>query len=79
MMLYFLQFKLCSFNRYDPKTDQWTIIATMSSPRDSVGLCPLGDRLFAVGGYDGVQYLSDVECYDPVNNDWVKVSVHCFM
>ncbi|KAK0046000.1 kelch-like protein 5, partial [Biomphalaria glabrata] len=63
--------------RYDPKTDQWTVIATMSSARDSVGLCPLGDRLFAVGGYDGMQYLNDVECYDAVSNEWTKVSPLC--
>ncbi|XP_059141234.1 kelch-like protein 5 isoform X1 [Physella acuta] len=63
--------------RYDPKTDQWTIIAPMSSPRDSVGLCPLGDKLFAVGGYDGMAYLNDVECYDPVTNEWLKVAQLC--
>ena len=38
-----------------------------------MGLCPLGDKLFAVGGYDGQQYLNDVECYDPITNEWVKV------
>lgn len=59
--------------RYDPKTDQWTTIAPMSNAKDSVGLCPLGDKLFSVGGYDGMQYLSDVECYDPMKNDWTKV------
>ncbi|CAL1534502.1 unnamed protein product [Lymnaea stagnalis] len=63
--------------RYDPKTDQWTIIAPMGSPRDSVGLCPLGDKLFAVGGYDGMQYLNDVECFDPVTNEWIKVAQLC--
>ena len=59
--------------RYDPKTDQWTMIAPMSTPRDAVGVCLLGDRLYAVGGYDGQQYLHDVECYDPVTNEWTKV------
>jgi hypothetical protein len=28
-----------------------------------------------VGGYDGQQYLQDVECYDPVGNDWDKVKL----
>jgi len=28
-----------------------------------------------VGGYDGQQYLQDVECYDPVSNDWDKVKL----
>ncbi|XP_041358583.1 kelch-like protein 5 isoform X1 [Gigantopelta aegis] len=63
--------------RYDPKTDQWTMISPMGSPRDAVGLCPLGDKLFAVGGYDGQQYLNDVESYDPITNEWTKVSSLC--
>ena len=63
------------FDSYDPKTDQWTNISPISSPRDAVGLCPLGDKLFAVGGYDGQQYLNDVECYDPITNEWVKVGL----
>ena len=62
-----------SLNRYDPTCDQWTMISPISSPRDAVGLCVLGDKIFAVGGYDGQQYLQDVECYDPVNNEWDKV------
>lgn len=62
-------------DRYDPKTDQWTNISPICSPRDAVGLCPLGDKLFAVGGYDGQQYLNDVECYDPITNEWFKVCV----
>ncbi|XP_052278496.1 kelch-like protein 5 isoform X2 [Dreissena polymorpha] len=67
----------CRFDcaeRYDPKTDQWTMIAPISNPRDAVGMCLLGDRLYAVGGYDGQHYLKDVESYDPVNNEWSKVA-----
>ena len=60
--------------RYDPKTDTWTLVAPISSPRDAVGVCLLGDKIYAVGGYDGQQYLNDVECYDPQSNEWSKVS-----
>ncbi|XP_071637015.1 kelch-like protein 5 isoform X1 [Temnothorax longispinosus] len=31
--------------RYDPKTDTWTMVAPMSVPRSRVGVCVLGDRL----------------------------------
>lgn len=62
-------------NRYDPKTDTWTMVAPMSVPRDAVGVCVLGDRLIAVGGYDGQQYLTLVEAYDPHSNEWEPVSV----
>ena len=61
------------FFRYDPKTDTWTLVAPISSPRDAVGVSLLGDRLYAVGGYDGTHYLTEVECYDPQNNEWSKV------
>lgn len=36
-------------------------------------MCLLGDKLYAVGGYDGQQYLNDVESYDAQNNEWTKV------
>ncbi|KAG7201661.1 hypothetical protein KM043_004391 [Ampulex compressa] len=60
--------------RYDPKTDTWTMVASMSVPRDAVGVCVLGDRLMAVGGYDGQQYLTLVEAYDPHLNEWETVA-----
>ncbi|KAF1525076.1 Kelch-like protein 4, partial [Eudyptes sclateri] len=59
--------------RYDPKTDAWTTVAPLSVPRDAVGICPLGDRLYAVGGYDGHTYLDTVESYDAQNNEWTEV------
>lgn len=48
-------------------------MAPICSPRDAVGVCVLGDRLYAVGGYDGQQYLNEVEAYDAHNNEWTKV------
>lgn len=59
--------------RYDPKTDVWTAVAPMSISRDAVGVCLLGDRLYAVGGYDGQVYLNTVEAYDPQTNEWTQV------
>lgn len=59
--------------RYDPKTDTWTAVAPMSVSRDAVGVCLLGDRLYAVGGYDGQVYLNTVEAYDPQTNEWTQV------
>ncbi|XP_071649675.1 kelch-like protein 5 [Temnothorax longispinosus] len=60
--------------RYDPKTDTWTMVAPMSVPRSRVGVCVLGDRLMAVGGYDGQQSLTLVEAYDPYLNEWEPVA-----
>ncbi|XP_054635213.1 kelch-like protein 5 isoform X2 [Dunckerocampus dactyliophorus] len=63
--------------RYDPQTDVWTAVAPMSISRDAVGVCLLGDRLYAVGGYDGLVYLSTVEAYDPQTNEWTQVAPLC--
>ncbi|XP_071567565.1 kelch-like protein 5 isoform X2 [Temnothorax nylanderi] len=66
--------RLDCVERYDPKTDTWTMVAPMSVPRSSVGVCVLGDRLMAVGGYDGQQDLTLVEAYDPHLNEWEPVA-----
>ncbi|EPY78016.1 kelch-like protein [Camelus ferus] len=64
--------------RYDPKTDMWTAVASMSISRDAVGVCLLGDKLYAVGGYDGQTYLNTVEAYDPQTNEWTQPFEHRF-
>lgn len=56
--------------RYDPRSDTWCTVSPMSLCRDAVGVSVLGDRLFAVGGYDGQTYLATVECYDPQTGIW---------
>nr|XP_033805879.1 kelch-like protein 1 [Geotrypetes seraphini] len=63
--------------RYDPKTDTWTMVAPLSMPRDAVGVCLLGDKLYAVGGYDGQTYLNTMQSYDPQTNDWIQQSWIC--
>nr|XP_046189225.1 kelch-like protein 5 isoform X1 [Oncorhynchus gorbuscha] len=63
--------------RYDPQTDAWTAVAPMSVSRDAVGVCLLGDCLYAVGGYDGTVYLNTVEAYDPQTNEWTQVAPLC--
>uniref|UniRef100_H2YHH7 BTB domain-containing protein n=1 Tax=Ciona savignyi TaxID=51511 RepID=H2YHH7_CIOSA len=60
--------------RYDPKTDQWSTVAPMSVPRDAVGICVLGGRLYACGGYDGQSYLATCESYDPQSNEWTDIA-----
>lgn len=54
----------------------WTTVSSLSVSRDAVGVCLLGDRLYAVGGYDGQSYLNTVESYDAQNNEWTEVNKH---
>lgn len=59
--------------RYDPIADTWTTIASLTCCRDAIGVCVLGDRILAVGGFDGSQYLTASEEYDPQSNEWKQV------
>lgn len=59
--------------RYDPLSDQWTMISHLSVPKDAVGVCVLGDKLYCVGGYDGQKHLRDVESYNTAEDKWTKV------
>ncbi|GFY57250.1 kelch-like protein 5 [Trichonephila inaurata madagascariensis] len=59
--------------RYDPRTDTWSLVAPMKIGRDAIGVGILGDRLIAVGGYNGHSYLKIVEAYDPQTNEWEEL------
>ncbi|MCL4123292.1 UNVERIFIED_CONTAM: hypothetical protein GTU68_003602 [Idotea baltica] len=59
--------------RYDPATDTWTQVASLSVGCDSAGVTVLGDRLFCVGGYDGQTYLNLVHAYEPQTNEWTQM------
>lgn len=63
-----------SVERYDPRSDQWCLIAAMNNCRDAVGMATLGDRIYSVGGYDGLSYLDAVEAYDPETDTWESVA-----
>lgn len=41
--------RLACMERYDPTTDTWVLLARLSSARDAIGSCVLGDRIVAVG------------------------------
>ena len=56
--------------RYNPQTDEWKVVATMTKRRCGVGVAIIGDLLYAVGGHDGSSYLNSVERYDHKTNQW---------
>lgn len=59
-----------SFLRYDCQTLQWSFVAAMNTPRSTVGVAVLQNKLYAVGGRDGSSCLNSVEVYDPHTNKW---------
>jgi len=46
----------------------------MTTPRSTVGVAVLDNKLYAVGGRDGSSCLSSVEVYDPHTNKWSLAS-----
>ena len=52
--------------RYDPVTNTWETLASMSVARRSVACSVLNGKLYAIGGFG----LSSVEVFDPLNGNW---------
>ena len=59
---------------YDPATNKWAAIASMSSARNYVGLAASEDALYAVGGDNGAEALTTAEKYDPTTNKWSPIA-----
>ena len=52
---------LNSLERYDPISNTWTTVASMSSHRSVGRLVALKGCLYAIGGYDGNNIITNVE------------------
>jgi N-acetylneuraminic acid mutarotase len=55
---------------YDPQTDTWTTLTPMPTQRASLVAGHSGDRVYAIGGTDGVSVLNVNEVYDISGNSW---------
>lgn len=54
--------------RYNPVTDKWEEIGKLNIPRRALSAVTLPDGIYAIGGFDGYNYLSSVEKYDETLN-----------
>ena len=56
---------------YDPQTDTWTTgLAPMPTPRASLVAGHSGDKVYAIGGTNGVSASNANEMYDIPSNSW---------
>jgi N-acetylneuraminic acid mutarotase len=56
---------------YDPQTNTWTTgLASMPTPRASLVAGHSGDRVYAIGGTDGVSASNANDAYDIPSNSW---------
>lgn len=61
---------LSAAEMYDPTLDEWTSVASMTTPRSYLCLASVHNQLFALGGGDEGVVLSSVERYDEANDVW---------
>lgn len=55
---------------YDLRQEQWFQAAEMPSRRCRAGLAVLGDKVYAVGGFNGSLRVRTVDVYDPSTDSW---------
>lgn len=56
--------------KFDPYNDSWTQIRSMTKARCGVGAAILDKYLYAIGGYDGMNYTKSVERMNIENETW---------
>ena len=59
---------------YNPQTDTWTPLASMSTARRNNASAAVGGKLYVFGGRDASGPLSTAEVYDPASDSWASVS-----
>jgi hypothetical protein len=59
---------LSSAERFDFSTGKWELIAAMKDPRRALAAVALPDGIYAIGGYNGKEYINTVEKYDFFSN-----------
>ncbi|XP_078737922.1 kelch-like protein 28 [Lampetra fluviatilis] len=59
-----------SVERWDPEVASWDLAPAMTECRSTLGLAVLDGELFALGGYDGQNYLRSVERFSPRLGRW---------
>lgn len=60
---------------YDPSSNTWKVIASMTTPRENPAAAVLGDCMYAISGGNGDRaYLFSVEKYCVGNARWTSVA-----
>ncbi|KAM7407336.1 hypothetical protein PAMA_003182 [Pampus argenteus] len=60
--------------KYNGALDKWMQIEPLTTGRWRHKMAVHGGKVYALGGFDGVQRLTSVEAYDPFHNRWTQVT-----
>ncbi len=64
--------------KYNGALDKWIQIEVLTTGRWRHKMAVHGGKVYALGGFDGVQRLASVEAYDPFHNRWTQVNMQEF-
>lgn len=59
-----------TIEKYDLRTNTWAQVGVMNGRRLQFGVAVIDNKLYVVGGRDGLKTSNMVESYNPVNNVW---------
>jgi serine/threonine protein kinase/N-acetylneuraminic acid mutarotase len=62
-----------AFERFDPKSGQWTKLVDMPTPRGSYGATYIDGRIVVLGGEEPTQVLATAEMYDIAEAKWIAL------
>lgn len=62
-----------SVERFDPRTNRWSSVASMGTRRKHLGCAIYNNMIYAVGGRDDTTELSSAERYNPQTNQWQPI------
>ena len=62
-----------SVERFDPRNNRWTPVASMGTRRKHLGVAVFNNMIYAVGGRDDTTELSSAERYNSQTNSWQPV------
>ena len=65
-----------SIEKYELRTNSWSQVAQMNGRRLQFGVAVLDNKLYVVGGRDGLKTLNTVECYDAKKKTWSLMPPH---
>lgn len=59
-----------TIEKYDLRTNSWIQIGTMNGRRLQFGVAVIDNKLYIVGGRDGLKTSNIVECFNPITKVW---------
>lgn len=62
----------CIVESYNPADNEWTLHPSLNKKKGSLAGATLKDKIFAIGGSNGIDCFSEVEMYDPLVERWIS-------